>query len=396
MANGRYAAERAKYVAHLANQEALRCVHMNAGTRDGYPAGGRTNMQNRLWSDPEDGYTPVYFDHKAVHTRGDAAPPTHVGLPCADDPGKVCYRPAWADPTIRDACGTEFPATGGTIANAVCVPRALTGSLFAWNQHDATVNLNRVSHDGAYDIDPASGLPLNPAGRTGVRGRGLLGRFGVNHAADPIVTRVVWHDDTSGVLQFVAITRTDTGAKAIPGGMVEPGMDVSQTLRKEFAEEAASGLRLASEGSLEGDALIKKTEAMLADVFQDNGMTVYKGYVDDDRNTDNAWMETVVKWFHIESDHPLHDLKLKAGSDASNVEWVTVGTLTRDVKDGPVTRFVTAAPANLFASHTYFVAKMLRRCKEMTANTGGISTRGGDTSDKIRVFLVNIENTYSC
>lgn len=32
-------------------------------------------------------------------------------------------------------------------------------------------------------------LTSNPMGRTGVVGRGLLGRFGPNHAADPIVTR---------------------------------------------------------------------------------------------------------------------------------------------------------------------------------------------------------------
>lgn len=31
----------------------------------------------------------------------------------------------------------------------------------------------------------------NRHGRTGLRGRGLLGRFGPNHAADPIVTRCV-------------------------------------------------------------------------------------------------------------------------------------------------------------------------------------------------------------
>lgn len=33
------------------------------------------------------------------------------------------------------------------------------------------------------------GRPLNPLGRTGLKGRGLLGRWGPNHAADPIVTR---------------------------------------------------------------------------------------------------------------------------------------------------------------------------------------------------------------
>ena len=33
------------------------------------------------------------------------------------------------------------------------------------------------------------GRPLNPRGRTGMKGRGLLGQWGPNHAADPIVTR---------------------------------------------------------------------------------------------------------------------------------------------------------------------------------------------------------------
>ena len=33
------------------------------------------------------------------------------------------------------------------------------------------------------------GAPLNPRGRTGLRGRGLLGQWGPNLAADPIVTR---------------------------------------------------------------------------------------------------------------------------------------------------------------------------------------------------------------
>ena len=34
-----------------------------------------------------------------------------------------------------------------------------------------------------------TGAPRNPMGRTGMTGRGLLGKWGPNHAADPIVTR---------------------------------------------------------------------------------------------------------------------------------------------------------------------------------------------------------------
>ena len=56
-------------------------------------------------------------------------------------------------------------------------------------------------------------------------GRGLLGKWGPNHAADPVVTR--WKRDENGniildskdkpILQFVAIQRADTKEWAIPG-----------------------------------------------------------------------------------------------------------------------------------------------------------------------------------
>ena len=57
-----------------------------------------------------------------------------------------------------------------------------------------------------------------------MKGRGLLGRWGPNHAVDPIVSR--WQRDGKGekvlmegkpVLEFVAIKRKDTGDWAIPG-----------------------------------------------------------------------------------------------------------------------------------------------------------------------------------
>lgn len=58
-----------------------------------------------------------------------------------------------------------------------------------------------------------------------VTGRGLLGRWGPNHAGDPMVTR--WSKDTHNnekkVLEIVLITRNDNGNLALPGGMVDPG-----------------------------------------------------------------------------------------------------------------------------------------------------------------------------
>lgn len=45
---------------------------------------------------------------------------------------------------------------------------------------------------------------------------------------------------------------------------------------------------------------------------------VYRGYVDDPRNTDNAWMETTAFHFHC-SDAVARRLPLRAGDDASDV-----------------------------------------------------------------------------
>lgn len=48
-------------------------------------------------------------------------------------------------------------------------------------------DINRVSFVGEYEVTD-EGYPVNPIGRTGIIGRGLLGRWGPNHAADPIVS----------------------------------------------------------------------------------------------------------------------------------------------------------------------------------------------------------------
>lgn len=176
-------------------------------------------------------------------------------------------------------------------------------------------NVNRVSHTGIYKI--AKGLPVNPFGRTGITGRGILGRYAVNHAADPIVS--TWKRDDNNeiardgktnkpILQILCIKRGDTGEIAIPGGMVDPGEQVSVTLKREFIEEALNG---------------KIKEEQLDDFFK-NGSEIYKGYVDDPRNTDNAWMETVAVNFHDEDGEFVGKLKFEAGDDAVGIKWVEV------------------------------------------------------------------------
>ena len=108
----------------------------------------------------------------------------------------------------------------------------------------------------------------------------MLGRWGPNHAADPIITR--WSRDGNGqqilnkdtnkpILQFVGIQRFDSGEWAIPGvcfiiksmkfmykyllvliffkykGMVDAGEKAQETARREFLEEAMDSENLSAE-----------------------------------------------------------------------------------------------------------------------------------------------------
>ncbi len=107
--------------------------------------------------------------------------------------------------------------------------------------------------------------------------------------------RINANDRLKPVLEFVAIQRHDTKQWALPGvrdllprllinhlsvslkGMVDPGENVSETVKREFHEEAARG---------------GVDENCVKRLFS-NGFKLHECYVDDPRNTDNAWMESV-------------------------------------------------------------------------------------------------------
>jgi len=229
--------------------------------------------------------------------------------------GTVSKQPVWAD--------LDFKTNQSTTV--------------LWNELDQDGKVDRRSHMGKYEV--ITGLPRNPVGRTGVCARGTLGRWGPNHAADPIVTR--WRRNNDGererdlasgkpILQFIAICRGDSGEWAIPGGMVDAGENVSCTLKREFSEEAMDMLSVSEE---EREAL----EENIQELFE-GGNEIYRGYVDDPRNTDNSWMETVAMNFHDECGDSVGRIKLNAGDDAVGVQWTDIdGTLS------------------LFASHRDFI-----------------------------------------
>eukprot|EP00966_Prymnesium_polylepis_P053010 1227400-Prymnesium_polylepis.2 len=163
------------------------------------------------------------------------------------------------------------------------------------------------SLDAVASIDEATKRFRNPGGPVGVSGRGLLGRYGPNHAADPIVTRI-----HAGRLQVVLVRRRDSDQLAFPGGMVDPGSTVSRTLKGEFSEEAAK-----PGGAL--DRLFAEGERGV----------VYRGLVDDRRTTDHAWIETTAVHFHAPPDVADElELSVTDVNEVSGVDWYNVDSVT--------------------------------------------------------------------
>ncbi|KAL1529121.1 hypothetical protein AB1Y20_000081 [Prymnesium parvum] len=219
------------------------------------------------------------------------------------------------------------------------------------------------------------GVPRNPCGRTGMVGRGLLGKWGPNYTADPVVTR--WHPEEPNRLQMVAIRRRDTGDWAIPGGMVDPGEHVSVTVRREFEEEA---------GNIGSQAGIEEFKRLTQQLFED-GRVIYKGYVDEPRNTDNAWLETTVFHFHCGAELG-RLLPLQAGDDATAVRWFDIGSGSAQGLYPPHRAWVSQLADTLVSRRqgedattvSYVLAPsltapMLRRAYEklVTARRGGVT-----------------------
>ncbi len=130
--------------------------------------------------------------------------------------------------------------------------------------------------------------------------------------------------------------------------MRDAGEVITKTLVREFAEEALDyKLKFNKKNDNQLDAKSGQIENQLDSFFKHGelvriltdfesgrinfirismALQVYKGYVDDPRNTDNAWMETIACNFHDETGGLIGNLCLKGGDDATHAVWIELNS----------------------------------------------------------------------
>ena len=152
----------------------------------------------------------------------------------------------------------------------------------------------RISFKWKIDFDE-KWRPLNPTWRTWICGRGLLGKWWPNFAADPLIIRnKPWF---KWIYQIITIFRKDNWKLALPWWMIDEWEDVKMAVSRELEEEA------------------------WVKVSMEDSVILYSWIVDDYRNTDNSWIEVAVAWKFL-SKEIVDQIKFThQESEVMSVQW---------------------------------------------------------------------------
>jgi 8-oxo-dGTP pyrophosphatase MutT (NUDIX family) len=173
---------------------------------------------------------------------------------------------------------------------------------------------------------------------TGLEGQGKLFKWGVNPAADNIITNI----DENGKLRMLLVKRGDNGQYALPGGMLNAGETPYQAALRELMEEVKIAINPPADQPLE-----EGVKPVYIDVDGEMLQAIYEGLVDDIRNTNNAFITSSAFLFNLdEMVEPSGSGEVDENGEAeiAKSEWVEV---TPDVIN------------KLYASHSLFVKKAL-------------------------------------
>ncbi|CAF0874104.1 unnamed protein product [Adineta ricciae] len=164
-----------------------------------------------------------------------------------------------------------------------------------------------------YRLDTQLLIPLNPMGRTGVRGRGALIRWGPNKTIMAVITRWKKHRgqfayvDGQKILEALVFKDKYTNDWKLPGGKIlgveSPYGAICRSFNKLAFQDEDSEHSL----TLQERDMIEHFKSFARSPTNPTGSTdfeyhmIYRGYIDDLRNTDNAWVEAEIWNFHYDS-----------------------------------------------------------------------------------------------
>ncbi|CAF1275673.1 unnamed protein product [Adineta ricciae] len=161
-----------------------------------------------------------------------------------------------------------------------------------------------------YRLDTQLLIPLSPMGRTGVRGRGALIRWGPNKSIMAIITRWKKHRgqfaivDGQRILEAMVFKDKLTNDWKLPGGKILGVESAYGAVCRSFNKLAFQDDDSEHSLSLQERDMIEHFESFARSsdgTEKPNGFEshmVYRGYIDDIRNTDNAWVEAEIWNFH--------------------------------------------------------------------------------------------------
>lgn len=237
-----------------------------------------------------------------------------------------------------------------SLQNLRAVEAEIGAVMPAWNaSHKFNVNGKQIITDRTsfikdngvpikYKLDTCN-LPLNPRGRTGVRGRGKLLKWGPNHNAMIVITRLKKKEnsvelmlvDQKRVLEVIAIQKTNNGDFSLPRAGDCGYMSMYSAVCQKFMKYTAEDTSIQVKTDMDDKEMIK----FFREFFTLPGYTlsfttnmIYKGYFDDPTNTDNAWREVEVWNLHFDEGGKHIDLKLKNKDEEGLKEkkWKTVSS----------------------------------------------------------------------
>lgn len=142
------------------------------------------------------------------------------------------------------------------------------------------------------------GRPLNPLGRTGIAGRGVLWQWGERATADPVVLRPT----ADGEFEALIISKSSKPKPALPGGFIE-----------------------VEEGETEIEGAIREAgEETGVDVEGEDPYYLGTILTNSSRTTDHAWLSSASTLFIVKNSLIIPDAHTSDESDADEAAWMAV------------------------------------------------------------------------